>query len=108
MIVEISKILNSISPRWAFILANGRVIDTTLEDSSLGKVLRILKAIMHDIDVGNVTIVKELIIYRATFDTFVFVLGEIPRHVIRDKFLLISDTFLSNFTISLSLSKSTC
>ena len=77
MIVKISKILNSICSQWALILSNGKIIETSLNDKNFGKIkiLRILKAVINEMEIGSVIIVENLIIYRLTFDFFIFLGG---------------------------------
>ncbi|MFX1257852.1 MAG: hypothetical protein ACFFAN_08335 [Promethearchaeota archaeon] len=90
MIDKISIILNSISPKWACVLSNGTIVETTLGDKSLGKVIRILKSIINKTSVKSVVIFNDLVIYRPTFDFFIFIMGRIPRNVIKEKFAEIS------------------
>ncbi|MHA1147627.1 MAG: hypothetical protein ACTSR8_05230 [Promethearchaeota archaeon] len=85
MIVEISKIYNSITPKWVFFLSDGKVLNTSLENKELGKMLRILKAVINEIEVGSVFIVRELIIYRVTFNLFTFLIGNVQRNLLKDK-----------------------
>ena len=92
MILKISNILNSICSQWALILSNGKIIETSLEDKNLGKIkiLRILKAVINDMEIGSVIIIKNLVIFRLTFDFFIFLVGEIPRTILKQKFNEIS------------------
>jgi len=85
MILEITQILNSLSPKWAFFLSDGKVIRSTLEDDQLGKMLRVLKTVINEIEVGNVFIVKNLVIYRITFNFFIFILKKGDRPKIKEK-----------------------
>jgi len=100
MIIKISKILNSISSQWALILSNGKIIETSLKDKNLGKIkiLRILKAVINDMEIGSVLIVRNLIIFRLTFDFFIFLVGEIPRNILKKKFSEISEAYKTDIT----------
>lgn len=95
MILKISSILNSICSQWALILSNGKIIETSLEDKNLGriKILRILKSVINDMEIGSVIIVKNLIIFRLTFEFFIMLVGEIPRIVLKQKFNEISAAY---------------
>ncbi|MHA1291873.1 MAG: hypothetical protein ACTSQJ_04295 [Promethearchaeota archaeon] len=93
MIVEISRTLSLLSPQWAFILSNGKIIETTLEDKSLSKMIRILNAIIHEIEVGNIIKVKELIIFRITFNCFIFLIGNIEKKELKKEFSKINAMF---------------
>jgi len=95
MFIKISKILNSICSQWVLILSNGKIIETSLEDKNLGKIkiLRILKAVINDMEIGSVIIVKNLIIFRLTFDFFIFLVGEIPRNILKKNFNEISAAY---------------
>lgn len=84
MIVDISKIYSSLTTKWVFFLSDGKVLNSSLENAELGKMLRILKAVINEIEVGNVFIVRELIIYRVTFNVFTFLLGNVPRNRLKD------------------------
>ncbi|MFX1338406.1 MAG: hypothetical protein ACFFDK_07340 [Promethearchaeota archaeon] len=87
--------MNSICSQWALILSNGKIIETSLEDKNLGriKILRILKAVLNDMEIGSVIIIKNLVIFRLTFDFFIFLVGEIPRTILRQKFNEISSAY---------------
>ena len=95
MIIKISKILNSICSQWALILSNGKIIETSLEDKKFGriKILRILKTLINDMEIGSVIIVRNLIIFRLTFDFFIFLVGEVPRTILKKKFNEISAAY---------------
>ncbi len=95
MIEKISTILNSFSSKWACVLSNGTIAETTLEDKSLSKakILRILKYIIKKSNVGSVVIFSDLVIYRPTADFFIFLIGQFPRNLIKDKFTEISSMY---------------
>ncbi len=95
MYSEISEVLNSVSREWAFVSSMGEVYTTatTLEVRTLGKALRILKAVINDCDVGNIIIATNLYIYRITFNVFIFVFGTIPKDEIKTKFITITNNY---------------
>jgi hypothetical protein len=90
MIAKISEILNSISTLWSLLLSNGRIVACSdalsLENNTLVNIVKILRTIVNDIDIGTIYIVKELIIFRVSFNLFVFVKGTISKNVLRVKF----------------------
>lgn len=95
MIHKISKILNSVCSQWIIILSNGKIIETSMEDKNLGKIkiLRILKAVINDMEVGSVIIVKNIVIFRLTFEFFIFLIGEFSRNILKKKFYEISTAY---------------
>ena len=73
---EISNILETISPKWALLLSNGKVISSKLDGKVLGKMVLILRAIINDVEVGNIVLIKDLIIFRITYELFIFIIIE--------------------------------
>ncbi len=109
MIIKISKILNSICSQWALILSNGKIIETSLDDKNFGriKILRILKTVINDMEIGSVIIVRNLIIFRLTFDFFIFLVGEVPRTVLKNKFNEISAAYKADIMYKFDKKKRT-
>ncbi|MHA1272023.1 MAG: hypothetical protein ACTSQP_13940 [Promethearchaeota archaeon] len=75
MYQEIISILSDICKNCVIFLSNGKVIASTLEDQLLSKMVRILKTVINEIEVGHVFIIKNIIIYRITFDYLIFLIG---------------------------------
>ena len=95
MILEISQILNSFSTKWACLLSNGTIVETTIKDESIGKtrILRLLKKILQDTQVGSLLFYSDLVVFRPTNDFFIFVIGRFPRNLVKKKFTEITQLY---------------
>ena len=92
MIDKITQVLNSFSKKWACLLSNGTIVETTLPDQSFAKTktLRILKKVIQETEAGSVVFYSDLVVYRPTTDFFIFVIGRYPRNTVKEKFAEIS------------------
>jgi hypothetical protein len=95
MIIEISQVLNSFSTKWACLLSNGTIVETTLKDESIGKtrILRLLKKILPETQVGSVLFYSDLVVFRPTNDFVIFVMGRFPRNIVKEKFTEITQLY---------------
>lgn len=97
MIIKIRKILDSMSENWICFSSNGLIIETTFDADTdrkpLSKMLRILKAIINELEVGNIILIRDLIIYRPTFNIFIFVMGDLPKKLIKKKFIKLTTDY---------------
>lgn len=82
MIKDISTILNRFTTQWLCILSNGYIIESSMKEVHLGKMIRILRAVVNDIEVGTAIMVRDMVIYRITFNFFIFIRGNIEQNLL--------------------------
>lgn len=95
MIEGLTKILSGLSNQWACLLSNGYIIQCSIEDeqSSLEKLIQILRLVINEIEVGSVILVRDLTIYRITFNFFIFLKGQVGKNILKEGLLSIKNKY---------------
>ncbi|MGV9173562.1 MAG: hypothetical protein ACOC44_10645 [Promethearchaeia archaeon] len=93
MISEISKILDKAANHWAILLSDGTVLNSNLDNEVLAHMIRILKAIHHNVEINNIVLFKDLIIFKLTSTFFIFLKDDLPVEELKIFFRLISQKY---------------
>jgi len=86
MISALTKQISRIADQWACILSNGHVVSSSFKDEkkNLIKLIKILRVVINEIEVGSVMIARDLIIFRISFNFFVFIKGDLDKNRLKD------------------------
>ena len=107
MISEISTILDKATDNWALLLSDGTVVDSNLDNEILGNMIRILKAIHQNVEINNIVLFEDLIIFKLTANFFIILKDKLPVAKLKTFFRLISKKYRESIERQYSTQKIT-